>query len=85
MKQCKTQGILSSNSFFLLATWYQSPKAWIEKRKNTVSGLFLENTVEAVRGVLETPILRALEATPSVQEGALITDESGHQVQWSKP
>ena len=56
MNQCKTQGILSSNSLFLFSTRYQSPKAWIEKRKNTVSGLFLENAMEAVRGVFETPI-----------------------------
>ena len=77
MNQCKTQGILSSNSFFLLSTCYQS--------KNTVSRLFLENTVEAMRGVLETPILRAREAKPPAQEGALTADELGHQVQWPKP
>ena len=60
MNQCKTQGILSFNSFFLLSTWYQSPRDWIEKRKNIVFGLFSENTVEAVRGVFETPISRAV-------------------------
>ena len=85
MNRCKTQVIISSNSFFLLSTWYQSPRVWIEKRKNTVSRLFSENTVEAMRGVFETPISRAREATPLVQEGASTADESGHQVRWPEP
>ena len=48
----KYKGINSSNSFALLFTWYQSPKAWIEKN-------FSEYTV-GVKGVFETPNLRAL-------------------------
>ena len=85
MNQCKIQGILSSDSFFLFSIWYQSPRAWIEKRKNTVSGLFSKNIVEAVRGVFETPISRAHEATPLVQKGVPTADKSGHQVRWSEP
>ena len=36
------------------STWYQSPRAWIEKN-------FLEYTVEGVRDVFETPSSRVHE------------------------
>ena len=41
--------------------------------------------MEAVRGVFETPISRAREATLQTQEGAPAVDESGHQVWWPEP
>ena len=41
--------------------------------------------MEAMRGVFETPISRAREATASAQEGVSTANESRYQVQWLEP